>query len=83
MARTGMPHTEMNEPTKKPAGKPGPAALALIVVGGLALPVYIWQSDPGFRPEQRGPQFWIEAAIAWGLGIAIAAGLRLWAKKRL
>ena len=70
----------MSEPTNKPAG---PAAIALIVLGGLALPIYIWQSDPGFRPELRGPRFWIEAGIAWGLGIAIAAGLRLWARKRL
>lgn len=77
-----MRHTEMSEAMNKPSDRPGLAAILLILIGGLALPVYIWQSDPGFRPGIRGPQFWIEAAIAWALGIAIGAGLRLWARKR-
>ena len=78
----------MTEELNSPAGesktlkKIGVVAILLILIGGLALPVYIWQSDPGFRPEVRGPLFWVEAAISWALGIGIAAGIRRWAKKR-
>lgn len=78
----------MTEELNSPAGGPktpkriGAVAILLILIGGLALPVYMYQSDPGFRPGVRGPLFWVEAAISWALGIGIAAGVRLWAKKR-